>query len=71
MQQANGLTPKVISVLGSDITVDADSRLFDTFVVPALGFLQPAMISPFGSRNLEFSNNTINVPYQSLNNIGN
>lgn len=71
MIQANGLTGKILSVLGSDLSVEIDSSLFDAFVVPSGNVLQPASISPNGSRNLEFNNNTRQVPFQSLNNRGN
>jgi len=71
MFQANGLEGQVLSVVGNNITVDIDARYFDTFSVPGSGTLQPAMISPSGSRNLEFSNATNLIGFQSLNNVGN
>lgn len=71
MFQADGLIGKVVSVSGSDITLNINSVQFDTFTTPSAGQLQPATLSPFGSRNLEFSNTTSQVPFQSLNNIGN
>lgn len=71
MFQADGLVGQVLSVSGSDITLNIDSTLFDPFVVPAAGKLQPASLAPYGSRNLQFSNLTGQVPFQSLNNIGN
>lgn len=71
MFQANGLEGEVLDVVGSNITVDIDARYFDTFSVPGSGTLQPAMISPSGSRNLEFSNSTNLIGFQSLNNVGN
>ena len=70
MQQANGMTAQIVSVSGLTITVDIDSRLFDPFSVPASG-QKPASISPMGSRNLQLSNTTAQVPFQSLNNQGN
>lgn len=72
MFQANGLTASILSVSGSNITLDVDSRYFDTFSVPATGKLQPASLAPSGSRNLQYTNGTDTVvPFQSLNNIGN
>ena len=71
MQQANGLTGQITDVTGSDITVNIDSTLFDSFSVPAGNAEQPASLSPSGSRNLEYSNTTNKVAFQSLNNRGN
>jgi hypothetical protein len=71
MFQANNLQGKILSNVGSVITLDIDSRGFDEFTVPAAGQLQPASMAPAGSRNLEFSNETRKVPFQSLNNRGN
>ncbi len=71
MFQADGQTPRVISVNGNDITVDMDSRNFDPFVVPSGNVTQPASLSPSGSRNLTLDNTTRQVPFQSLNNRGN
>jgi len=73
MFQADGLEGEILSVdeENSQITVDIDSRLFDTFSVPGVGTFQPASFAPAGARNLEFSNSTNQVPFQSLNNIGN
>ena len=71
MYQANGLVGSVIDVIGSTMTLDIDSRLFDTFITPSAGQLQPATLAPSGSRNLQFDNTTRQVPFQSLNNIGN
>ena len=70
MQQANNLIGKILSVSGNDITIDIDSRGFDDFSVPASGEM-PASISPAGSRNLQYSNDTGQVAFQSLNNTGN
>lgn len=71
MIQANGLVGRIIEVVGDDISLDIDSRQFDAFVYPASGNPQPAAISPYGSRNLEFSNLTRQVPFQPFNNVGN
>ena len=71
MFQANGLQGKVISNVGATITLDLDSRNFDVFSVPIGNTEQPASMAPAGSRNLELNNLTNQVPFQSLNNIGN
>ena len=70
MIQANGLTGQILSVSGSDISVDIDSRGFDIFVIPSNNQI-PASLAPAGSRNLQYNNTTRNVPFQSLNNRGN
>lgn len=71
MWQANGLTPKILSVNDSDLSLDVDSTNFDTFSIPSGNVIQPASLAPSGSRNLEFNNQTLQVPFQSLNNVGN
>lgn len=71
MYQANNLIGKIIAINGLDFTLNIDSSLFDTFVIPDPSLETPASISPFGSRNLEYDNLTNKVPFQSLNNIGN
>lgn len=71
MYQANGLVGTIQSISGSDFTLDINSSGFDTFVVPSGNVVQPATIAPYGSRNLQYNNNTDQVAYQSLNNIGN
>lgn len=71
MYQANGLQGIILSNVGSTITLDIDSRGFDVFSVPSGNTEQPASMAPAGSRNLQFSNLTNQVPFQSLNNIGN
>lgn len=71
MFQANGLQGKILNVSGSDFYLDIDSRLFDPFVTPAPSAVQPASLAPCGSQNLEYSNITNDVPFQSLNNRGN
>lgn len=71
MYQLNGLTGQIIAVNGSDLTIDLDSTQFDTFTVPAITAEQPASIAPAGSRNLQYSNTTNRVGFQSLNNQGN
>lgn len=72
MFQANGLQGEIVAVSGNDLYLDIDSRLFDVFLVPSSSQFQPASLSPSGSRNLEYNNNTANfVPFHSLNNRGN
>ncbi len=71
MFQANGLVGTIVEIDGLDFTLDIDSSGFDQFVVPPGSSEAPASISPNGSRNLQYSNRTRNVPFQSLNNIGN
>ena len=71
MYQANNLVGTIIEINGTDFTLNLDSSLFDAFVVPSGNVIQPATIAPFGSRNLQYSNLTSAVPFQSLNNIGN
>ncbi len=71
MFQANNLVGTIIGIDGLDFTLNIDSSAFDAFVIPSGNVAQPASISPAGSRNLEYSNRTNDVPFQSLNNIGN
>lgn len=71
MYQLNGLTGKILSVIGLVFTINIDSTQFDPFVVPAITAQQPASMAPAGSSNLQFSNDTAQVPFQSLNNQGN
>lgn len=70
MFQANGQVGQVIDVIGSNITVDIDSTHYDIFSIPG-GGEQPASLAPAGSKNLQYNNTTRQVPFQSLNNIGN
>lgn len=71
MFQANNLVGTITDISGSDFTLDINSNGFDTFAVPSGTGITPASISPAGSRNLEYSNRTDSVPFQSLNNVGN
>ena len=71
MYQANGLVGTITVISGSDFTLTLDSSGFDPFVIPSGNVEQPATIAPFGSRNVQFSNQTDQLPFQSLNNIGN
>lgn len=70
MYQANNLVGTITNITGSDFTLNLNSSQFDPFVIPSSGE-QPATLSPYGSRNLEYNNLTDLVPFQSLNNIGN
>jgi hypothetical protein len=70
MYQANDKTGRILAITGLVFTVNIDSSQFDPFVVPSSGE-QPASFAPSGSQNLEFNNYTMDVPFQSLNNIGN
>lgn len=71
MQQAAGQQVKILSNVGSNITLDMDSRNFDPFIVPSGNVSQPASMAPAGSRNLQYNNSTDFVGFQSLNNRGN
>ncbi len=71
MYQANGLVGKILYVDTSTMLLDIDSSMFDAFTDGSASKETPASLSPAGSRNLEFSNTSGNVPFQSLNNIGN
>lgn len=73
MIQANNLIGNItaIDITGTMFTLNIDSSQFDAFVVPSGNVEQPATIAPNGSRNLQYSNQTAQVPFQSLNNIGN
>lgn len=71
MYQANGLVGTITAISGLNFTLNLDSSLFDPFVIPSGNVEQPATIAPNGSRNLEYNNQTDQVPFQSLNNIGN
>ena len=71
MFQANGLIGTILSVNNNDLTLDIDSTNFDTFSVPVGPTIQPASLAPAGSRNYQYNNDSRQVPFQSLNNIGN
>ena len=71
MIQANTLVGTILEINGNDFSLNINSTLFDTFVVPSVGQTQPATLSPAGSRNLQFNNSTNRVPFQSLSNQGN
>ena len=71
MFQANGLTGVITEINVDNFSLDINSTQFDTFVVPSIGQEQPATVSPSGSRNLQFSNSTNRVGFQSLDNVGN
>jgi|SRR5579863_5046703 len=71
MFQANGLVGTIIAINGSNFSLNINSTLFDAFVVPSGNVEIPASLSPSGSRNLQYSNQTNAVPFQNLTNIGN
>jgi hypothetical protein len=71
MYQANNLIGTILAITGSDFTLSINSQQFDTFVIPSGNVETPASIAPYGSRNLQYDNTTNQVPFQSLNNIGN
>lgn len=70
MQQANGLTVKILSIDNLNFSVDMNAVGFDAFSVPATP-TQPASFSPSGSNNVAYSNGTNFLAFQCLNNIGN
>jgi hypothetical protein len=71
MYQANGLVGTILSISDNEFMLNIDSTLFDTFVIPVTTVESPPSLSPYGSKNLEYDNSTNEVPFQSLNNIGN
>jgi len=71
MFQANNIQGKIVAINGLDFSLNIDSRQFDVFAVPSGNAEQPASLAPSGSRNLQFNNNTGQVPFQSLNDRGN
>ena len=70
MYQANGLVGTIIGLSGNNFTLALDSTQFDAFSLPVSQVDSPASLAPFGSRNVEYNNST-NVAFESLNNIGN
>lgn len=71
MTQINQMTGVIVAINGLNFAINIDATQFDTFVIPSPFAEQPATIAPAGSRNLEYSNFTNKVPFQSLNNVGN
>lgn len=73
MTQANNLIAQILSIDGTDFTLDVNSLGFDTFSTPGVGVTieRPASLSPMGSRNLSYNNSTNFVGFQNLNNEGN
>ena len=64
-----GKTAEIVAVNAQNFTVDLDTRLFNSFVVPSgPTAIQPATLSPAGSRNI-YNNTT--VPFHSAGNFGN
>lgn len=71
MVQLDQMTGTIIQIIGLDFYMDINSTQFDSFVIPVSGSEAPATVSPAGSNNLQFNNDTNYVPFQALNNIGN
>jgi hypothetical protein len=71
MSQANGLTGRILYVDSTTMQLDIDSNYFDAFVDGSSSKETPASLAPAGSQNLEINNTSRQVPFQSLNNIGN
>jgi len=71
MWQANGLVGQILAVDGLVFTLAIDSINFDVFSIPSPDLQGPASFSPAGSRNLQYSNNTNSLGFQSLNDRGN
>jgi hypothetical protein len=71
MFQANGLVGIITSVGTTTMTLNIDSTQFDPFIFNPTSVDSPATLVPYGSQNLQFSNATMDLPFQSLNNIGN
>lgn len=71
MYQADNLIGTILAINGNDFTLNLDSTLFDAFVIPSSFGESPPSLSPYGSKNLQYDNTTKDVPFQSLNNIGN
>jgi hypothetical protein len=71
MYQANGLTGRIMAVDSTNMSLNIDSTYFDSFIDGSSTSETPASLAPAGSQNLEYNNTTNQVPFQSLNNIGN
>lgn len=73
MQQANGLTGEIIANSSPQMSLKIDSTNFDVFTnqAPSTKIIEPASLSPAGSRNLQYSNLSTQVAFQDLNDIGN
>lgn len=71
MFQANNLVGTITAINGMQFTLNIDSSQFDAFSIPASDATSQASIAPFGSRNLQYNNQTDAVPFQNLNNQGN
>ena len=70
MLQANGLTAMITAVVSNTLTLNVYAATFDPFVIP-INTNMVASLAPSGSQNLQFNNGTAQVPFQSLNNVGN
>lgn len=67
--EINGLTGEILSTNGLQMVVAINTRAFNSFVIPEGNKqVQPATISPAGSRNIY---NFTTVPFHSAGNFGN
>lgn len=71
MWQIDGKSLTILAVNGQQLTVNVNTINFDAFVTPPQGSFGPATIAPSGSMNLQFSNSTNQIGFQSANNTGN
>lgn len=71
MFQADQKTAEILAIDGSDFSINLDTTLYDTFVVPGPYVSQPATIAPAGSRNMAFENSKVASAFRSLSNSGN
>ena len=71
MYQANGMTGRIMAIGSSTMTLNIDSSMFDPFIYNPTSNETPASLAPSGSQNVQFNNTTMDMPFQSLNNIGN
>ena len=65
MQQLNDKFAQIIGINSNVFTVNIDSTNFDPFMVPS-NPIQVAQIAPYGSKNLQYSNFTLQVPFQGI-----
>jgi len=63
MFQMDGLTGKILDIVGLNFYTNIDSSQFDAFVLPSAGKEKPASLCSAGSRNIY---NFTNVPFHSV-----
>ena len=63
MSEANNITGIISAISSNDISLNIDSRQFNTFVTPLDYERQPASIAPAGSSNIY---NTTVAPFHAL-----